>query len=94
LERLGWRVDFTYPAHVHDLGPAFWNRILSYLPVDRTEFEIRAAGPSPVETAFRAAPLRTAAGYALKAPGYVLGSRYPFVGGWEVFIRRAPSPAV
>ena len=28
LKRLGINFDFTYPAHIHDLGQIFWDNIL------------------------------------------------------------------
>jgi SAM-dependent methyltransferase len=88
LRAFGVSCDFTYPAHVHDLGPAFWGRVLSVLPVDRERYRLISQGPSAVETAFRQFPLRTAAAYILKAPGYVFRGRYPFAGGWEVIFQR------
>ena len=88
LRGFGVPCDFTYPAHVHDLGPAFWGRILSFLPVERESYRLISQGPSPVETAFRQFPLRTAAAYLLKAPGYLFRGSYPFAGGWEAVFER------
>jgi hypothetical protein len=88
LSQLGMNVDFTFPAHLHDLGRNFWNRILSFLPLDAQAYRIRHAAPSIVETGFSRAPVRTLAAYALKAPARLFPS-WPFVGGWEVVFERA-----
>jgi SAM-dependent methyltransferase len=88
LQALHVSCDFTFPAHVHDLGPSFWSRILSHLELPATEYRIRRSGPSPVETSLRRNPGRTVAAWLLKAPGRVLAGRYPFCGGWEVFVER------
>jgi 2-polyprenyl-3-methyl-5-hydroxy-6-metoxy-1,4-benzoquinol methylase len=79
--------DFTYPAHVHDLGARFWNNITNILPTEE-KFQILRSTPSIVETSFNQHFLRTLAAHILKAPGYVFKESYGLVGGWEVFIRR------
>lgn len=79
--------DFTYPAHVHDLGPGFWNNMVSTLQPDGV-FEVVRSTPSIVETSFRRHFLRTLAAHVLKLPGYVFKEHYGLVGGWEIFIRR------
>ena len=81
------RFDFTYPAHVHDLGAKFWNNVVHLLPL-YGEFQVLRSTPSIVETSFRQHFLRTFAAYALKMPGYVFKENYGLVGGWEVFIHR------
>ncbi len=85
---LGIPFDFTFPAHVHDLGQTFWRRIWSYLPLAETPVEVLRSRPSIVETTLPRAVLRTLGAYLLKAPWYVLGDFYGFVGGWEIFVRR------
>lgn len=89
FSRAGLPYDFTFPAHFHDLGERFWNRIVSTLALDSEEWRIVASRPSLVETAFSEYFLRTAAAYLLKAPWWILRSAYPFTGGWEVVIRRS-----
>jgi hypothetical protein len=89
LQRLGLPVDFTYPAHVHDMGEAYWSNILSFLPAEFQHYSVIWSQPSIVETGLRKNVLRTLAAYLMKWPWRVLGSRYPFVGGWEVFIGRS-----
>jgi len=81
------KFDFTYPAHVHDLGAKFWNNILNFLPLDG-EYQVRRSTPSIVETSFRQHFLRSLSAHVLKMPGYVFKETYGLVGGWEVFIRR------
>lgn len=88
VSRLGISLDFTYPGHVHDLGQDFWNGIVGVLGLSPSEYRMRRSAPAIVETMFREAPLRTAAAYLLKAPWRLLGRRYKWVGGWEVFIER------
>jgi 2-polyprenyl-3-methyl-5-hydroxy-6-metoxy-1,4-benzoquinol methylase len=81
------KFDFTYPAHVHDLGAKFWNNIVQILPLEG-KFHLLRSTPSIVETSFRQHFVRTLAAHILKIPGYVFKERYGLVGGWEVFIRR------
>lgn len=81
------KIDFTYPAHVHDLGAKFWNNIANTLQLDG-EYKILRSTPSIVETSFRQHFIRTLAALVLKMPGYVFKENYGLVGGWEVFIRR------
>lgn len=79
--------DFTYPAHVHDLGARFWNNITNALPLVGKYQTIRST-PSIVETTFGQHFLRTLVAHMLKLPGYVFKESYGLVGGWEVFIQR------
>jgi hypothetical protein len=88
LQRIGLPVDFTYPAHVHDMGEAYWSRILRLLPPPFQHYSVVWSRPSIVETTLRKNPMRTVAAYVMKAPWRILGNRYQFVGGWEVLIRR------
>lgn len=92
--------DFTYPGHVHDLGPAFWNQILETFGVEAC---MVASRPARVETSLRQDVLRTLAAHLLKLPTRLevaLRNRprrllWPFVAGWEVVLRRpaeAPGP--
>jgi SAM-dependent methyltransferase len=82
-------VDFTFPGHVHDLGQAFWEGVSGWwAPARDGVVTIAASRPSPVETSLRRRPARTVAAMILKAPWWVLRSRYRLVGGWEVaFVR-------
>jgi SAM-dependent methyltransferase len=91
--RLVPRIDMSYPAHVHDLGPGFWNRVAETFELDA---EVLISRPSTVETELGEHFLRTVAAHALKLPARVetrLRGRprallWPFVGGWEVLLRR------
>jgi len=86
--------DLTYPAHVHDLGPSFWNRIAETFSLN---MQVVASAPSPVETAFTKAPVRTAVSHLCKAVAHIEHALAPqkrdycweFVGGWEVLLRAA-----
>ena len=81
------KFDFTYPAHVHDLGAKFWNNVLHVLSLNE-EYQVIRSTPSLVETSFRQHFVRTLAAHVLKMPGYAFKETYGLVGGWEVFIRR------
>ena len=83
--RLRVSTDFTFPAHLHDLGQPFWDSILDRLPPE-LDLALIASRPSLVETGTRHI-VRTIASASLKAPWRVLGRRWPYVGGWEVVIR-------
>lgn len=83
------KFDFTYPAHVHDLGARFWNNITHILPIEG-RLQVLRSTPSIVETSFQQHFARTLAAHILKIPGYVFKETYGLVGGWEVFIGRNP----
>jgi hypothetical protein len=85
--------DFTYPAHLHDFGQGFWERILLCLDCDPASFSIVRSRPSLIETVFRLNPVRTAVAYALKSPWYLFSRHYRLVGGWEILIQRKPKAA-
>lgn len=84
---LNTKFDFTYPAHVHDLGARYWNNITNQIPAGG-RYQIIRSTPSLVETSFQQHFFRTLAAYILKVPGYLFKESYGLVGGWEVFIRR------
>jgi SAM-dependent methyltransferase len=83
----GIRIDFAFPGHIHDLGGDFWR---TYFASDLTpaDFRICYDRPSPVETGLRRGGLVSVCAHLLKAPWFLLGSRYKLVGGWEVFVTR------
>lgn len=83
----GKRFDFSYPGHLHDLGPQFWNNFIRTMSLSG-DYEIVYSQPSIVETSFKKHFLRTLLAYTLKAPGFVFKESYDLVGGWEVIIRR------
>jgi SAM-dependent methyltransferase len=88
LQRIGLTVDFTYPAHFHDMGEDYWSNILRFLPSEFQEYSVIWSQPSIVETTLRKNPLRTVAAHVIKAPWHVFRKHYQFVGGWEVLMRR------
>lgn len=85
-------IDFVYPAHVHDLGASFWNRINKTFHLNA---DIIVSRPSIVETEWHKAFIRTLVAYILKLPAYVEGKIAPsridrwwnLVGGWEIVLR-------
>lgn len=87
--RLGVRVDFGFPAHRHDMGQAFWERLPETLHLG-AEFRMVRSRPSLVETEFSKHPLRTAGSHLFKLPWLVFGRSYTMVGGWEVVVQRTP----
>lgn len=80
--------DFTYPAHLHDLGQAFWEKALDRIPARFGTFRLLRSCPSVVETGFRDNPARTLAAHILKSIWLLAGRSWPLVGGWEVLIQR------
>jgi Methyltransferase domain len=95
LTKLYGRLDLTYPAHVHDMGSPFWNRMPETLG-----WNVRALAsrPSLVAGSLTGDPLRAIAAAVAKVPAYVetwLSPRarkarlWHFVGGWEVLFQRA-----
>ena len=86
--RLGIRYDFTYPAHLHDLGQAFWEKALDRIPEPDGTFRLLRSCPSLVETDLRSNPARTIAAHLLKSIWRLAGSSWALVGGWEVLIQR------
>jgi SAM-dependent methyltransferase len=89
--RFGLRIDFCYPAHVHDMGQAFWEGLLASLGLT-AGFELVRSRPSIVETDFSAHPSRTAMAYLCKLPWWLFGHFYTMVGGWEAVFHRLPPP--
>ena len=84
---LGRKWDFMYPMHLHDLGSEFWNTFLWKMSLDE-HFKVIKSKPSIVEASLKSRFIRAIASYTLKAPWYLIGSRYKLVGGWEIFIRK------
>ncbi len=91
----GYRVK--WPRHLHDMGPAFWERFMTVFGVSG---ELLVSRPSIVETSFRDAPVRTLAAHLSKIPARIESSLFrdksssrervwKLVGGWEVLIRLA-----
>jgi SAM-dependent methyltransferase len=81
-------IDFTFPAHLHDLGRAFWDGVPRWLAAER-RIDVAVSRPSAVETTLRSAPARTIAAHAIKAPARI-SRRWPFVVGWEAVLRVRP----
>ncbi|HET8549663.1 MAG TPA: methyltransferase domain-containing protein [Bryobacteraceae bacterium] len=89
MARLGLHGDFTFPGHLHDMGERYWSGV-----VDRmgdSGLQLVVSRPSLIETKFGRDPVRTLAAFMVKAPWRALGRRWPYVGGWEVVIRRGAS---
>jgi hypothetical protein len=89
--RFGVHIDFTYPAHLHDMGQAFWENLPASLGLER-DFSLIRSRPSIAETEFGAHPSRTVISHAFKLPWLLLRRRYTMVGGWEAVIARESHP--
>lgn len=85
-QRLGVEMDFTFPGHVYDLGQAFWEKYFSRREGRR--FRVLSSRPSIVESAFHDVFFRTVAAHLCKFPWLLLGSKWGFVGGWEIVVER------
>jgi SAM-dependent methyltransferase len=88
LERFGRRWDLTFPAHVHDLGQAFWEGQFGETG-HYSEFATVHSRPSIVEASFRTDTIKAMLSLAFKLPWFVLRHHWGFVGGWEIVARRA-----
>jgi hypothetical protein len=81
--KLNMKWDFTFPAHVYDLGQDFWEGYFSSDSMKK-RFEIVASRPSLVEASFSDSPLLATLSFLFKAPWHLLGRHWGFVGGWEI----------
>ena len=87
------KMDFTYPVHLHDLGPGFWNKVIHTFGYHG---EIIVSRPSKAETGYRNHLIRTILVNLLKAParlevllrGLPQQLIWPYVGGWEIVLRK------
>jgi SAM-dependent methyltransferase len=79
--------DFTFPAHVYDLGQAFWDKYFAAGSAWQ-QFAVLSSKPSLVEASFAESPLRALLAYLFKMPWYFLGANWGFVGGWEIAVTR------
>lgn len=81
-------LDMTYPAHVHDLGHAFWNKAL-----ERHGAYAIVSEPSIIESTFASNTPRTLIAACFKLPARILAKFnlpiiWPFYGGWQVIWRK------
>lgn len=89
--RFGRHLDLGYPAHLHDMGAHFWDGILHHLGLADEDLVVTRSSPSVVASSWSSRFWKTLAAYCLKAPWWLLGHRWRFVGGWEAVISR-PTP--
>lgn len=89
MSRFRVNFDTNFPAHIFDLGPRFWDTVIETLALADSH-KLLASRPSLVETEWSTHPFITGIATAMKLPWFVLGNIYPWVGGWEVLIRRLP----
>ena len=84
--RFGIAIDFTFPGHLSDFGGEFWRKFIGLYGMK--DFSICCSRPSPVESSFSDAPLRTLASFAMKSIWYLTFGVWKFVGGWEIVLKR------
>ncbi len=82
---------FPFPAHLHDLGQRFWEHFFAHQRVD-SDCHLIASQPAIVQVSFAQHGPVALLSHLAKAPWYLLGSRYPFVGGWEVVAQKTFQP--
>jgi len=94
ISRFGGELDFTFPAHLHDLGQPFWENTSHWLP-DSSTIETLSSRPSPVEANFGTHPARYILAALMKFPWHIFGKHYQLVGGWEcLFTKHKPRSIV
>lgn len=90
--KLSKKIEMTYPAHLHDLGDSFWNRVVDTYHL---KAKILISRPSIVETGFNQNFLHALASHLFKLPGHIESKIfkskkdmfYKYTGGWEIFLR-------
>lgn len=78
------KVDFTFPAHVHDLDDKFWKGFIENMQI-HGKYIILKSQPSIVETSLKHHFARTLISYLFKKIWFFLRF-WKIVGGWEIFI--------
>lgn len=87
-------IEFGYPAHIHDLGSDYWNNLKESYGVHMNYISSR---PSIIEVSFRRNPFRYIITGLLKFPCHLAVKLspckkgpyfWPFVGGWEVLLKK------
>lgn len=93
LTRILNGLDLTYPAHVHDMGCSFWDRVTDVFAFDARYVARR---PSIVESRLRDNPMRAIMANLVKMPARLEGPLsaagrkdrlWTFVGGWDVVLQ-------
>ena len=84
--RFGIAIDFTFPGHLSDFGGGFWLKFIDHAGMK--DFTVSCSRPSPVESGFAEAPLRTLASFAMKTLWHLTFGAWTFVGGWEAVLKR------
>lgn len=87
FERFGRKWDLTFPAHVHDLGQAFWEGQFGENG-HYSELTTVHSRPSIVEASFRTDTVKAMLSLGFKLPWFALRSLWGFVGGWEIVSKR------
>ena len=96
LAKLPLNFKTSWPIHVHDMGPDFWEYVIKNRSSD---FDVVLSNTSTLESNFKDKALRTSLAFLLKLPSYVetalfkklipyRGVIWKYIGGWEVVLRR------
>jgi len=87
------KFDFTFPAHIYDLGQCFWkNFFLELIPSGF--FTVLHSSPAIVEASFKEHFFKALISHISKLPWYLLGEKYNFYGGWEVIAHKNSSELI
>lgn len=78
---------FPYPAHLHDMGARCWEHLVRRTGQEH-DVTLMKSRPAIVQVSFVQNWKVALLSHLAKAPWYLLGNRYPFVGGWEVVVRK------
>ena len=78
---------FPYPPHHHHMGSRCWENLVHHAG-EGQDVSLITARPAIVQVSFAQDWKVALLSHLAKAPWYVLGNRYPFVGGWEVVVQK------
>lgn len=95
LATIGNFYSINWPIHIHDIGPKFWQTLVNK---KQGKVQIIKSQTSLVETSMKDAFLRTVIAHFFKVPSHIetyflkkiypyKGHIWPYVGGWEVYLR-------
>jgi len=86
-------LDFSFPAHLHDIGPDFWR---SFSKLESETFQVLRTETPISELDFKSFPIRWLIATGLKFPSRLEVKMFPnklkrfwiYVGSWEVVVRK------
>ncbi len=95
LKKVYKKMDLGFPGHVHDMGQLFWENIWGEIGC---KIDIVYSAPSINQTEYRYNFFRTLIVDILKLPAFIHNKFrkkgkeiiWPYVGGWEIVVRKLP----